>query len=240
MPTAGKRFLAMFCQLLAPLWDRGVRDAQLASYLGNRLPAGLSKPDGLALKLLRLGLLDFLQDPCLPSGIVSSNILLLHGSGSRSYCVGCALGRWDIRMSIDSEEWLRARPNVNTLPDVGKVKQPAIPDSQYPIVMKWDGILVDDPGHSDDIVQRVRNVLSVIWGGNAETIEQEVCQILGVRELRDYFRRSGNDGFWMDHVRRYSKSRRKAPIYWLLQEELLIPPTCGPGLPISASPVPWK
>jgi len=43
------------------------------------------------------------------------------------------------------------------------------------------------------------------------------CEILGVKELRDYFRRPGKGGFWMDHVRRYSKSRRKAPIYWLLQ-----------------------
>ena len=38
-----------------------------------------------------------------------------------------------------------------------------------------------------------------------------------VKELREYFRRPGNGGFWMDHIRRYSKSRRKAPIYWLLQ-----------------------
>jgi hypothetical protein len=35
--------------------------------------------------------------------------------------------------------------------------------------------------------------------------------------LRDYFRKPGKGGFWIDHVSRYSKSRRKAPIYWLLQ-----------------------
>ncbi|MBN1315791.1 MAG: hypothetical protein JXA42_09995, partial [Anaerolineales bacterium] len=29
--------------------------------------------------------------------------------------------------------------------------------------------------------------------------------------------KSGNDGFWIDHVKRYSKSRRKAPIYWYLR-----------------------
>jgi hypothetical protein len=38
-----------------------------------------------------------------------------------------------------------------------------------------------------------------------------------VKELRDYFRKPGKGGFWDDHVSRYSKSRRKAPIYWLLQ-----------------------
>ena len=48
-------------------------------------------------------------------------------------------------------------------------------------------------------------------------IEQEACAILGVKELRDYFRKSTGGGFWVDHISRYSKSRRKAPIYWLLQ-----------------------
>lgn len=45
----------------------------------------------------------------------------------------------------------------------------------------------------------------------------EICEILGVADLRDYFRKPGKGGFWDDHIARYSKSRRKAPIYWLLQ-----------------------
>ena len=48
-------------------------------------------------------------------------------------------------------------------------------------------------------------------------IEKEACEILGILDLRDYFRKPGAGGFWDDHVKRYSKSRRKAPIYWLLQ-----------------------
>jgi hypothetical protein len=35
--------------------------------------------------------------------------------------------------------------------------------------------------------------------------------------LCDYFRKPAKGGFWDDHLKRYSKSRRKAPIYWLLQ-----------------------
>ena len=57
----------------------------------------------------------------------------------------------------------------------------------------------------------------MIWKERAEAIEKEACEILGVKELRDYFRKPGKGGFWDDHVSRYSKSRRKAPIYWLLQ-----------------------
>ena len=107
--------------------------------------------------------------------------------------------------------------DANTLPPDGSVKNPTIPDSEYPLRINWYGILVDDRGHEDDIVRRVRDVLEVIWKDRAEAIEKEACEILGVRELRDYFRKPGNGGFWMDHVKRYSKSRRKAPIYWYLR-----------------------
>jgi hypothetical protein len=87
----------------------------------------------------------------------------------------------------------------------------------YRLCIGWDGIFVDDPDHSDDIIRRVRDVEEVIWNDRAEAIEQEACEILGVSELRDYFRKTGAGGFWDDHIKRYSKSRRKAPIYWLLQ-----------------------
>jgi hypothetical protein len=80
-----------------------------------------------------------------------------------------------------------------------------------------EAIVPDDLDHSQDIVRRVRDVFDLIWHGRAETVEKEACEILGVKELRDYFRKPGKGGFWDDHVARYSKSRRKAPIYWLLQ-----------------------
>lgn len=173
-----------------------------------------------------------------------------------SYALGCILGRWDIRISINpsilpelqkpfdplppcppgmlvgpaglpaepgrivSEEWLRARPDAGTLPPEGAVQNPTISDEEYPLRISWDGILVDDPGfygggpHRDDIVRRVREVLELLWGDRARAIEEEACEILGVSELREYFRRPA--GFFQDHLKRYSKSRRKAPIYWPL------------------------
>ena len=51
-------------------------------------------------------------------------------------------------------------------------------------------------------------------GARAEAIEHEACQILCVLSLRDYFRRPA--AFFADHLKRYSKSRRQAPIYWPL------------------------
>jgi hypothetical protein len=87
----------------------------------------------------------------------------------------------------------------------------------YPLRIDPDGILVDDPDRPDDILRRVRDSLEIVWKGKAESIEKESCEILGVKELRDYFRKPGKGGLWENHVARYFKSRRKAPIYWLLQ-----------------------
>ncbi len=87
----------------------------------------------------------------------------------------------------------------------------------HSLTVDLDGILVDDADHPDDIVRRLRDVLDVIWKDRADAIEKEACEILGVTDLRDYFRKPGAGGFWDDHVKRYSKSRRKAPIYWLLK-----------------------
>jgi hypothetical protein len=121
---------------------------------------------------------------------------------------------------IVSEEWLRARPDANTLPPEGAISKPTIPDTEYPLRIAWNGILVDDPGfngaqpHRDDIVRRVREVLDLVWKDKAHEIEQEACDILGVSDLRDYFRKPAK--FFQDHLKRYSKSRRKAPIYWPL------------------------
>jgi hypothetical protein len=128
---------------------------------------------------------------------------------------------------IVSEEWLRARPNVDNLPSEGAVNRVTISDAEYPLKISWNGILVDDPGgidgwlpkgspqpHPDDIVRRTREVLDVLWKDKAHEVEQEVCDILGVSDLRDYFRKPAK--FFQDHLKRYSKSRRKAPIYWPL------------------------
>ena len=135
-------------------------------------------------------------------------------------------GRWDIRLAM-GERQLPERPNpFDPLPACppGMLQRPdGLPaksedvSPNYPIRIDWDGILTDDPGHEDDIVRRVRDVMEVIWRDRAEVIEREACEIVGVLELREYFRKPGNGGFWMDHVKRYSKSRRKAPIYWYLR-----------------------
>jgi hypothetical protein len=116
---------------------------------------------------------------------------------------------------IVSEEWLRARGDCLSIPQIEEVKSPTITDLDYPIVLNWKGILVDDSNHQDDIICRVREVLELIWQDQGETIEKETCEILGVRTLLSYFRQSNN--FFADHLKRYTQNGRKAPIYWPLQ-----------------------
>jgi hypothetical protein len=139
-----------------------------------------------------------------------------------SYGVGCAVGRWDVRCAI-GERKRTSFPNpfaaISAYSPGRLCCQSSISNTppEYPLRIDWDGILADDPEHADDVVRRVRDVLELIWEDRAEAIEREACEILGVKGLRDYFRKPGNGGFWADHVSRYSKSRRKAPIYWILQ-----------------------
>jgi hypothetical protein len=141
-----------------------------------------------------------------------------------SWSIGSVFGRWDVRLAIEHDEPIDCSEPFAPLPAYppGTLKgSDGLPQanapSGYPLRINANGILVDDPDHKDDVVRRVREVFETIWKNEAESIEKEACEILGVRVLRDYFRKPGNGAFWDDHISRYSKSRRKAPIYWLLQ-----------------------
>ena len=143
-----------------------------------------------------------------------------------SYIFGASLGRWDIRYATGEREPPELPDPFDPLPvcPPGMLQNadglPAAPSDvpdDYPLRITWSGILVDDDGHPEDIVARVRDALAVIWGERSSDIEQEACEILGVRDLRDYFAEKKAGGkFFKDHLKRYSKSRRKAPIYWPL------------------------
>ncbi len=132
-----------------------------------------------------------------------------------SYAIGCAFGRWDVRFATGERSFPQLPDPFAPLP----VYAPGAltPDSwlvAYPLAIDLDGILVDDEGHAEDIERRVREAIQVIWGECADAFEQEACAILGVRSLREYFRNTNK--FFADHLKRYSKSRRVAPIYWPL------------------------
>ncbi len=118
---------------------------------------------------------------------------------------------------IVSQGWLHARLNVITLPPESAVASPTVTAAEYPLPVAWDGILVDDDGHEADIVRRVRQALGLLFAERAEDWERDLCAALGVKTLREYLRHPNL--FFAEHIARYSKSRRKAPIFWLLQSD---------------------
>jgi hypothetical protein len=147
-----------------------------------------------------------------------------------SHAVGYAVGRWDVRNATRDKAQVEApkpfEPLLTCAPAMLQSEQ-SLPLTQedvqhyqtaglwnYPVEIPWDGILVDDPDSSSDIIRRVREVIIVLWKDSAEAIEQEACEILEIKDLREYFRKPNL--FFADHLKRYSKSRRQAPIYWPL------------------------
>ncbi len=135
---------------------------------------------------------------------------MLRDVGARilSYSVGVCVGRWQKQKAKSTDGVVLPGPDSPI---------PPIPPGSDCRSTTWHSITPDDAEHSDDIIHRVRQVFEFIWKERADFVEKEACEILGVKELRDYFRKPGKGGFWDDHISRYSKSRRKAPIYWLLQ-----------------------
>jgi hypothetical protein len=152
----------------------------------------------------------------------SSNVgATLHEATSElvSYCVGCTFGRWDLQQEgkVVTSEPFEPLPAYSPAMRRIDYRDAVTRESRDPRNIIVSDILLDDVDHIDDTVRRVRDVLDVIFRVDGDRLEKEICEILDVNELRDYFRKSGKGGFWDDHISRYSKSRRKAPIYWLLQ-----------------------
>jgi hypothetical protein len=159
---------------------------------------------------------------CFPRSVPKTS-LIDHAAMAVSECVGTALGRWDIRYAIGEQQPPELPDPFDPLPVCqpgmlqnaeGLPAEPKDVPADYPLRISWSGILVEDENHPEDIVARVREAIEVIWQDRAEAIEYEACEILGVKSLRDYFRKPA--GFFADHLKRYSKSRRQAPIYWPL------------------------
>ena len=135
-----------------------------------------------------------------------------------SWTVGVCFGRFDIRLAtgdrnvpVEPQPFDALSPcspgmltDTNGLP----INQP--PDG-YPTHAPPDGVFVDDQGHNFDLVARTRQVFQVVFGEDADKKWQEAEEIIDKRaDLRRWFAAS----FFADHIKRYSKSRRKAPIYW--------------------------
>jgi hypothetical protein len=116
---------------------------------------------------------------------------------------------------IASRDWLRARQHAADIPTHSSLMSHV--ETNYPLKVQWDGIICDDAAHPCDANALVEQVLEAVWPDTHTQRTESILGLLGIKSLRDYFRKPGKAGAWQDHIARYSKSRRKAPIYWLLQ-----------------------
>jgi hypothetical protein len=138
-----------------------------------------------------------------------------------SWAVGVAFGRFDVRLATGA----RPLPDEPAPFDPLPVCSPAMltgddglplasAPAGYPLAFPENGILVDDPGHPRDLPAAVRGVFEVVFDERADAIWQEAAALLSPKDhdLRTWLAST----FFEHHLKRYSKSRRKAPILWQL------------------------
>lgn len=112
-----------------------------------------------------------------------------------SWSLGVAIGRFDIRVATGARHVTAQSDPFDCIPSLS----PGMLPTDSPVFTASTGILVDDVGHTSDIVASVTAVFESI--GVAAPDPQL---------LRRYFARE----FFPVHLKAYSKNRRKAPIYW--------------------------
>lgn len=138
-----------------------------------------------------------------------------------AWAVGVAFGRFDVRLATGARDLPGEPEPFDALP----VCSPAMltgadglpldaPPAGYPLPFPDDGILVDDPGHPRDLTTAVRAVFEVVFGTEADAVWREAGALLDPRDhdVSSWLRA----GFFDHHLRRHSKSRRKAPVVWRL------------------------
>lgn len=111
-----------------------------------------------------------------------------------SWLVGVAFGRFDLRLATAERAIPPAPEPFDPLP----TRSPGMyPEGEEPA--DRPDILVDDEGHADDLAARAIDV--------AERVKVDAPENLRAWLAKEFFPL---------HIRMYSKSRRKAPIYWQL------------------------
>jgi hypothetical protein len=134
-----------------------------------------------------------------------------------SYLLGCAFGRWDVRLADDASTEESVKDPFASLPSsppglLGRADHlhSIHGYGEYPLPVPPDGVLHDDEGHPWDVVVAMELAAQVASIGDRQLGDALRC--LGADQMRLLLR----DRFFALHLSRYSKSRRKAPIYWYL------------------------
>lgn len=121
-----------------------------------------------------------------------------------SWSIGVAFGRFDLRHATRDLPAPAEPGPFDPLP----ARSPGMcPDDAIAVEF-----LVDDPGHPLDLGARIADVFAKVFPADHEARLDEAVHLAGSPDLPTFLRRT----FFPFHLKRYSKSRRKAPIWWPL------------------------
>jgi hypothetical protein len=127
-----------------------------------------------------------------------------------SLAVGLVLGRFDARRFADD--------TVNPSPlepfAVAPVTLLKTPISKgYPLKLPSSAMLVIDRTDPDVADRLLSDALAHIWPNALPDPISQLCGALRIDRCSNYLCDPGTSGFYTDHARRYSKGRRRAPLY---------------------------
>lgn len=130
--------------------------------------------------------------------------------------VGMAFGRWNTAYAKGEQAIPEFGDVFDALPFMPVVSQG---EAACPVQLDvpTDGILTNNSDSSFCLASHVREVMHWLWADRADDMEYELCRLIGCKSLQAYL--ASPTGFFDYHFKRYTKSRRKAPIYWLLASE---------------------
>jgi hypothetical protein len=135
------------------------------------------------------------ENPSDDEDMDGDDVVIPHREAVTSWFVGVAFGRFDIRLATGERKPPPEPEPFDPLPS----RSPGMWPEGEPRDVEPPAILVDDPGHKLDLAKAVAAV--------AERIGAEEPD-----KLRGWLAKE----FFPLHIKMYSKSRRKAPIYWQL------------------------
>lgn len=124
--------------------------------------------------------------------------------------VGLALGRFDVRRFADRAPEESPLDAFDVAPFT--LLRTSQPDG-YPLKLPPSAMLVVDRADPDLADRQVGDALAHVWPGASPDALTQLLGVLRAGHLTNYLSDPGPSGFYTDHARRYSKGRRRAPLY---------------------------